>query len=169
MDPAALIQQMSLNADRINALVERLPEDQARWKPDPETWSIQEVIAHLLDEEREDFRVRLDIILHSPDRDWPPIDPEGWVVERGYNQGDLAEAINDFLIEREKSLSWLGGLENPDWQAVYEARFGKIRAGDMLAAWAGHDLLHLRQLVELHWAYLEKKAEPFSVRYAGEW
>jgi hypothetical protein len=169
MEAAALIQQMRLNADRIRAQVDRLPEDQARWKPDPETWSIQEVLAHLLDEEREDFRVRLDIILHSPEKPWPPIDPMGWVEERAYNQRDLAETINDFLIEREKSLSWLSGLDNPDWGAVYQARFGPITAGDMFAAWAGHDLLHLRQLVELHWAYLEKKSEPYSARYAGEW
>jgi hypothetical protein len=169
MDSAALIHQMQLNAGRIRSLAEGVSVDQARWKPDPETWSALEVIAHLLDEEREDFRVRLDIILRDPQKAWPPIDPEGWVVSREYNRRDLAETLNDFLVEREKSLSWLSGLEYPNWDAVYQARFGEITAGDMFAAWAAHDLLHLRQLVELQWAYLTRLAEPYRVQYAGEW
>jgi hypothetical protein len=169
MDSAALIDQMQLNANRIRSLAERVSEDQARWKPDPESWSVLEVIAHLLDEERKDFRVRLEIILNDPQKAWPPIDPQGWVVSEEYNRRDLAETLNDFLVEREKSLSWLSSLDNPNWEAVYQARFGPIRAGDMLAAWSAHDLLHLRQLVELHWGYLNMLAEPYSVQYAGEW
>jgi hypothetical protein len=36
-----------------------------------------------------------------------------------------------------------------------------------MAAWLAHDLLHLRPLVELHWAYLVVRAGPYSVVYAG--
>jgi hypothetical protein len=77
--------------------------------------------------------------------------------------------VDDFLKERQKSLAWLKGLEKPDWQASVTVSFGNYSAGDILAAWAAHDLLHLRQLVELHWAILLQAAEPYKVEYAGEW
>jgi hypothetical protein len=32
-----------------------------------------------------------------------------------------------------------------------------------------HDLLHMRQLVELHWAYTMTKGDPYRTGYAGTW
>ena len=69
--------RMANNAAIISSLVKDVSEAQARWKPDPQAWSILEVINHLYDEEREDFRQRLDLTLHQPDQPWPPNDPEG--------------------------------------------------------------------------------------------
>ena len=100
MDPAQLAQTMALNAERIRALAAGVAPDAARWKPDPETWSILEVVNHLYDEERLDFRVRLDIILHRPEEPWPRIDPQGWVTERRYNERELAPSLEAFLAER---------------------------------------------------------------------
>ena len=60
-------------------------------------WSTLEVVCHLYDEEREDFRQRLDIILHRPEAKWPPIDPVGWVSARKYNERDLAQSLAEFL------------------------------------------------------------------------
>lgn len=168
MDFQHLKRQFTGNAQRIRQLVAGVPADQARWKPDAESWSILEVINHLYDEERFDFRVRLDIILHRPDEPWPPIDPQGWVTSRQYNGRELQASLEGFLSEREASLQWLESLA-PNWESVYQARFGSIRAGDMFAAWVAHDLLHMRQLVELLWEYTLTLADPYSVRYAGDW
>ncbi len=169
MDLDFFTDQLDNQAGTIHSLTLGVPDEQARWKPDPQTWSILEVINHLYDEECADFRVRLDIILHHPDQPWPPINPTGWVSEHGYNQRELAQSVEDFLEERRKSLAWLRGLDVPNWQASVTAPFGKICAGDMLCAWAAHDLLHIRQLVELHWATTVKSAQSYQVNYAGEW
>jgi hypothetical protein len=169
MDFDLVTTTMSHNARRIQSLIEGASVEQARWKPTPDSWSILETINHLYEEEQYDFRVRLDITLHHPDRPWPPIDPAGWVVERQYNQRELAGSLAGFLREREASLEWLKGLSAPDWEAVYQAPFGPITAGTMFASWAVHDLLHVRQLVELHWAYVGRLVEPHGVAYAGSW
>jgi hypothetical protein len=161
--------QMEQHAEAVRILVHGLSDEWARWKPDPESWSILEVVCHLCDEERLDFRPRLDITLHRPDETWAPIDPQGWVTQREYNRRDLAQMAEEFLAERGKSIAWLKALSAPDWNASYQAPFGEIRAGDLLASWAAHDLLHLRQLVELHWAGQLEMAQPFGVRYAGDW
>jgi hypothetical protein len=56
MDLDWLVSQMEANAQGIRALAAGCSDQQARWRPDPASWSILEVINHLLDEEREDFR-----------------------------------------------------------------------------------------------------------------
>jgi hypothetical protein len=56
-------------------LFKNISEEQARWKPGADRWSILEVINHLYDEEREDFRKRLALVLDNPDEPWPAIDP----------------------------------------------------------------------------------------------
>ncbi len=169
MDLDLLTTQMANHAGTIHTLMLGISDEQARWKPDADTWSILEVVNHLYDEEREDFRVRVDYILHRPGQPWPPINPKGWVTERLYNQRDLASSLDDFLKERRKSLAWLRELDEPDWQASVTVPFGQFSAGDILAAWVAHDLLHLRQLVELHWAFLLQAAQPYKLDYAGEW
>ena len=169
MNMNRLLSQMMEDAERVRALAQGVSDRQARWKPDPDTWSILEVVNHLLDEERHDFRVRLDYTLHRPGEPWPPIDPGGWVTERAYNQRDLGASLAQFLSERKASIAWLRALSTPDWDATYEAPWGLIRAGDLFASWVAHDLLHLRQLVELHWAHATTELSPYRPDYAGEW
>jgi len=160
---------MRENARKIETLVNKVSLHEARWKPDPNAWSILEVINHLFDEEKEDFRVRLDIILHHPEKKWPPIDPEGWVGSRNYNSRELHPSLANFLQEREASLAWLPKLTKAAWKTEYMASFGPIKAGDMLTAWVTHDHHHMRQLVELLYALVLEKMAPFEGRYAGQW
>jgi hypothetical protein len=163
------ITQLTDHAETIRTLAHLVPEEQARWKPGPGQWSVLEVINHLIDEETEDFQEHLDLILHHPEQAWPHIDPQGWVTQRQYNQRTLVQSLAVFIKARQASLDWLKRLTTPNWEAVYASPFGPIKAGDMLVSWAGHDLLHIRQLVELHWAYSVLIASPYKLDYAGAW
>lgn len=163
------IEHLAAQSQAVAALVADVAPNQARWKPTPDDWSILEVVNHLADEEREDFRTRVGLALSAPTSEWPPIDPQGWVTARRYNERELSPSLADYLAEREKSLAWLRGLAQPDWKSRVERPWGSMTAGDLLAAWVAHDVLHLRQLVELRYAYLVEEAQPDSVGYAGEW
>ena len=77
--------------------------------------------------------------------------------------------FENFLNEREKSLTWLQGLDNPDWDAPYQAHFGLIRAGDIFVSWVTHDHLHMRQIIEIHRHLTAEKADPYRLTYAGDW
>ena len=170
MDFDFCLAQLSHNAAAVQQLVEGVSAEQARWKPDEASWSILEVLCHLYDEEREDFRVKLDLILHRPDTPWPPIDPAGWVTTRAYNERDLGITLLGYLQERENSLAWLRQLKQPKWSQTSVAPWGiTLSAGDMFTSWVAHDILHLRQLVELKYAYTTAQLAPNSPRYAGEW
>ena len=158
---------------RSAAAIEALCTDpglEPHWKPNPERWSTVEILGHLADEEREDFRLRLDLTLHHPEKEWPPIDPEGWVTARKYSQKDPQRVLEDFLSERRRSIAWLDTLESPDGSiARSHPHAGSLSAGDLLASWVNHDLLHLRQIVRLQHEWVEATSKPYRTRYAGEW
>jgi hypothetical protein len=162
--------RMRDTAQAIAMMVAPVDDEQARWKPASHRWSILEIMGHLADEERHDFRQRLDMLLHDPSAAWPAIDPETWVRERQYNSRLLEAALADFLGEREKSLSWLATLSTPDWNCAYHhAQFGDITAGTLMTSWLAHDVLHIRQLAGLQYAHLARVAAPHTPTYAGAW
>lgn len=164
-----LVTQLYVQGHAILTLVEGLTDERVRWKPGPENWSVLEVLSHLVDEEIHDFRRHLDHILKTPDQPWPEIDPQGWVIQKQYNQRPLDETLAHFKTEREASIAWLKALSDPHWDAYVEFTWGRLTAGDMLASWVGHDLLHLRQLIELRYQLTANFCQPHSLDYAGKW
>ncbi|HEY5731465.1 MAG TPA: DinB family protein [Anaerolineales bacterium] len=169
MDFQALYHQLVNSAEIIRALVRGIDQEQAQVRPDAEAWSILEVVCHLYDEEREDFREHLDFILHRQNEEWHVIDPQGWVTERRYNEQDFTEMQEKFFAERDKSLEWLKGLTNTNWKTTYTSVYGSMKAGDMLSSWVAHDNLHIRQLVELRRHLIERLTQPYEIQYAGDW
>ena len=169
MEFSALYQELQQSTEMIRALVSGVTPEAARRKPSAAAWSMLEVVCHLYDEEREDFREHLDFILHRPHEAWHRIDPEGWVTERKYNEQNFAEMQEKFFGEREKSFGWLNGLLDPDWEKTYTTEYRTISAGEMFACWVAHDNLHIRQLVELRRRRLENITTPYNLEYAGDW
>ena len=169
MDFKTLYQELVNSTEMIVALLADISQDQAQIKPDPEAWSSLEVVCHLYDEEREDFREHLDFILYRQNEEWHRIDPEGWVTERKYNQQNFTEMQEKFLAERQKSLDWLQELSGADWETTYTSQFGSMRAGDMFTSWVAHDNLHIRQITELRRNRVERITKPYDIQYAGDW
>jgi hypothetical protein len=172
LDP--ILKVLEINLDRIQHLVEDISEEQACWRPNRDSWSILDVLVHLDFEECEDFRARLKITLRQDsDEQWPPIDPEAWVAEQRESECTRQEALDGFVMERQDSLEWLNSVISTqqaiDWDVEYMAPWGPMRAGDLLASWAGHDFLHMRQIVALQYAYTRDMAAPYQLKYAGDW
>ncbi len=144
--------------------------EEARFKPPTGAWSILEIINHLADEEVDDFRRRLELILRDPALPWPPIDPEGVAAARQYNQQDLDESVDRFMRQRAESVRWLRSLGRVDWAAEHaHPTAGPISTGDLLASWAAHDALHLRQIAKRLHELAGRDAPGFQTAYAGQW
>src|SRR3990172_3177972 len=163
-----LYQELVNSTGMIRALMAGIIQDEAQIKPNPESWSTLEVVCHLYDEEREDFREHLDFILHRQNEEWHVIDPRGWVISRKYNEQDFGEMQKRFFEERKKSLEWLSSTASADWEKTYTSEYGSMPAGEMLASWIAHDNLHIRQLVELRRTRIESITKPHGIIYAGE-
>jgi hypothetical protein len=169
MEFKTLYQELQNSAEMIRTLLAGISQEDARIRPTPESWSILEVVCHLYDLEREDFREHLDFILHRQDEEYHVIDPQAWIMERRYNEQDLRAMQEKFFEERQKSLEWLNGLASADWDITHSSQYGSVTAGEMFSCWVAHDNLHIRQLVELRRARIEKITLPYPLEYAGEW
>jgi hypothetical protein len=169
MEFETLYQELAHGAEIIKALVIGITQAEAQVRPTPEDWSILEVVGHLIDEERDDFRLRVDLTLNHPGEKWPAIHPSAWVTERKYNERDLQQSLNAFLAERDQSLVFLKGLESPNWNASHLSDYGERKAGELLSSWVAHDHLHMRQLIELRWFRVQKITAPYAIEYAGDW
>jgi hypothetical protein len=168
MEKENFILELEKSGLKLLAILDGISDEEEKWKPEPEKWSILEVVNHLVDEEKDDFRLRLEMTLNQYDKSWPPIDPEKWVTDRLYNNRDFGQSLQIFKDERAQSLQWLKNLTNPDWYKQYHhPSIGDIAAGDLMTAWVAHDYLHLKQLANLQAIYLNVLAKPFSIRYAS--
>jgi hypothetical protein len=163
------IQELKQNKAVFKTLLMGVSEKECRWKPTPDKWCLLEIVCHLFDEEREDFRARVRSTLEDASNEWPMIDPPAWVSERNYMGQDYNEKLIAFLEERAVSLTWLDGLQSPNWNATYaHPKVGPVPAIRLLSNWVAHDYLHLRQIIRLKYEYLEAFCnEPLD--YAGKW
>ena len=169
MEFNTLYQELQNSTEMIRVLLVGITQDEAQINPNHASWSILEVVCHLYDIEREDFREHLDFILHRQNEEYHVIDPQSWIKERKYNEQNFIQMQKKLFAERKQSLEWLRGLPNPNWGTTYTSQYGTTSAGEMLACWVAHDNLHIRQLVELRRMRIENITKPYDIEYAGDW
>ena len=169
MDKKQIIEELSKNRKVFEFLLIDMKQEVAAWKPAPNQWSLLEVVCHLYDEEREDFRARVKHCLENPELPLPQIDPVNWVTSRKYIEQDFDEKLQAFLSEREASIKWLKSLENPKWENAHQhPKLGALSAGKFLSNWLAHDHIHIRQINRIKYQYLDKFTDE-SLDYAGDW
>ncbi len=164
-----IYQELVESTEMIRTLLIGISQEETRIKPNPDSWSILELLCHLCDEEIEDFREHLGFILKPDNKEWHNIDPQSWVATRKYNEQDFANIQEKFFGERRKSLKWLKGLSEENWDTSYISEYGPRSAGELLVSWIAHDNLAVRQFVELRRNRIENITRPYSISYAGDW
>jgi hypothetical protein len=169
MDYHTIITELSGNTTVFNGLLAGVPRQQYLWRPAPEKWCLLEIVCHLYDEEREDFRARTKHVLESPTQPLPPIDPAGWVLQRRYMEQDYDGKVQQLLHERQLSVEWLRSLHTPVWHNAYlHPKLGYMTAKMLLCNWLAHDHLHFRQITRIKYQYLQHISGE-TLSYAGEW
>lgn len=164
-----IIGELSRHGRVFEHLLKGHEREQYLWRPAPGKWCLLEVVCHLHDEEREDFRTRVRHCLETPADDFPAIDPVGWVTDRDYAGQDFEERLGAFLRERRNSVEWLSSLEDPDWtSACVHPKLGPMSAGLFLSSWLAHDHIHIRQINRMKYGMLEELSEE-PLDYAGNW
>ncbi len=164
-----VVQQLENNKLVFQGLLRGKDSKITHWRESPERWTLLEIICHLIDEEREDFRQRVQTTLESPGSLPPPIDPQGWIESRSYNDQDYDEKVEMFIAERSKSVQWLKSLNRPNWLNSYNhPQLGKMTSKAFLLNWLAHDYHHIRQINRLLYSYLQINGD-LELSYAGDW
>ncbi len=171
LNPAALASRLRVAPAMVEGLLAGVSPEDALWSPDGKAWSILEVVCHLDDEESEDFRVRLESTLTDPSRAWAPLDLDDVSAKRGYRGRDLRKSVLSFAEKRAENLMWLrGALGSADWSRAYQhPKIGPVGSASLLASWAAHDALHLRQIAKRLYELANRDSGGAPTDYAGSW
>lgn len=165
----SIIDQLEKNHGIFKQLLGDVDEDLITWKQDPAKWNLLEIVCHLYDEEREDFRFRTKWVLEKPNQLPPQFNPLDWVEAHEYSKQDYSEMVAKFLEERTKSVAWLRSLKDPEWLNSYmHPKLGETTAKHYLDNWLAHDYLHVRQILKLKFDYLKHRTGN-NLKYAGIW
>jgi hypothetical protein len=132
----------------LRGLMTELSEEDARWKPAPDRFSIAEVLAHLSHSEGRCYRMRLDRFMAETRPEFESDDAQMYLDV--YRDADPEDAFDHFEDQREDNVEFLRELPKGAGDRVALHReYGEITLAQMLNEWALHDLGHIRQVAEL--------------------
>jgi hypothetical protein len=132
----------------LRGLMAEISEEDARWKPAPDRFSIAEVLSHLSHSEGHCYRPRVERFLSEEMPEFELDDAQMHLEV--YKNADPEEDFAHFEDQRETNVERLRGL--PAEAGKRKARHlaaGEITLSQMLHEWALHDLGHIRQIAEL--------------------
>lgn len=112
----------------------------------PGKWSMRQVLAHLADSEIV-YSFRLRMVLAQDRPHLAGYDQDLWADRLGYEEIDAAQSLRVFTALRQLNLGLLGRAFPADLKRVglHEER-GEESVEHLVRLYAGHDLVHLRQL-----------------------
>jgi hypothetical protein len=132
----------------LRGLMSEISDEDARWKPAPDRFSIAEVLAHLSHSEGHCYRARLDKFLNEEMPEFEPDDAQMHLEL--YKNADPEEEFAHFEDQRESNIDLLRGLSaEAGARKARHLAAGEITLSHMLHEWALHDLGHVRQVAEL--------------------
>jgi hypothetical protein len=142
-DPVAVLGQTPAALRRF---IDALPPGLADRPEAPGKWSVRDVVQHLADSELVGgFRLR--IVLAQDRPALTGYDQDLWADRLRYSDADVGEALDQFTAIRRANLRLWQRLRPADLARVgMHGERGEESLGHMRRLYAGHDLLHLRQL-----------------------
>jgi hypothetical protein len=152
----------------LNTLLRDLPEVWTFRNEGENTWSVFDVIGHLIHGECTDWMSRAKIVLRSGEtQTFPAFDRLGHAKE---SQGkSLGELLDEFARLRSENLDELRALNLGKSDLELRGRhpaLGVVTLSELLATWAAHDLTHLHQVSRIMAHQYRDAVGPWS-RYLG--
>jgi len=147
LTPITIIPQYQGNLGALYGLLAEVKNHQWTQRPDPNEWSIRQILYHLQKSEPTIQRHRLQRIL---DEDNPFItsSPAPGPNLETYDN-DEYDIANQFRLERLKTIELLCNLESDQWQRpARHSIFGLTTLLEMAHFTAQHDRLHISQLCQ---------------------
>jgi len=152
----------------LNALLRDLPEAWTLRNEGDGTWSVFDVIGHLIDGERVNWMLRAKWILQFGESPaFEPFDREGHKREGAGKS--LGELLDEFARVRVGNIEELSRCDlSPERLSARgkHPAFGVVTLSQLLATWATHDLTHLHQISRVM-AYQNRDAVGPWKQYLG--
>lgn len=146
--PEAIEPELRGNIGAFFGLLNEVKPHHWNQHPDPNEWSILQVVCHLLESERQIQQPRLRRILEEDNpflvQPQAPPGPEAAACDT-----DGIRAAREFAQLREHTIEWLGHLQPDDWhRPARHSVFGLTSLLEMAHFTAQHDRLHINQICQ---------------------
>jgi hypothetical protein len=152
----------------LDVLLRDLPQSWTSQDEGENTWSVFDVVGHLIHGERTDWMPRAKIILQFGEtRTFEPFDR--WGQARESEGKSLEQLLDEFARLRRENLIELRALNlrqaDLDRRGRHPA-LGVVTLLQLLATWAAHDLTHVHQISRVLAHQYREAVGPWS-RYLG--
>ncbi len=152
----------------LDAMLHDLPAALTLSNEGGDTWTVFDVIGHLIHADLTDWMPRAQWIMEfGQSRPFPPFDREG---HRSMAQGkSLQQLLDDFSNVRSQKLKGLRAMNllPKDLELCGQhPALGSVTLGELLATWAAHDLNHLHQISRIMAHQYRKAVGPWH-KYLG--
>jgi hypothetical protein len=135
----------------LDALLRDLPDAWTLRNEGENTWSVFDVVGHLIYGERANWMPRARMILQcGTAQAFEPFDR--WAFVRDSQGKSLHQLLDEFGLLRSENLSELRALNLRQQDLELRGRhpsFGVVTVSELLAAWVVHDLTHLHQITRV--------------------
>ncbi len=152
----------------LDALLRDLPASWTTTNEGDGTWTVLEVVGHLIVGERTDWMARTRMILESGEsRAFERFDRDGY--KQIMEGKSLEELLDEFAMLRSKNLAELRALTLSGGDLERTGRhpaLGTVTLSQLLATWAAHDLTHLHQISRIMAHQYRESVGPWSA-YLG--
>jgi DinB superfamily len=148
----------------LNALVRDLPESWTLRNEGANTWSVSDVVGHLIHGERTNWMPRVKRVLEFGEtRAFEPFDRRA--QERESQGKPLGQLLDEFAGLRAENLAGLCAMSLREGDLVRRGRhpsLGVVTMSELLATWVTHDLTHLHQISRIMAHQYREAVGPWS-------
>lgn len=132
--------------EKLASLIDGLSAEQLAHRPAADQWSVQEIVAHLADDELVGgYRLRM--ILSCSGTPIQAFDQDVWARTGRYHRIDVRSSLQLFRVLRESNLALLRSLSGEEWEMFgVHAERGVETVRDIAMYFAGHDINHFKQI-----------------------
>jgi hypothetical protein len=146
MTPAARVEALRRLAEAPERVAKAAHSSTAT-PPEPDGWTSQEVVLHLVAVERVVFQARLRDLAEQDLPAWAWVEPGPAAASPGET---LSATLARFLDARSETLAWVAALDGQGWRrAGQHATLGRLDVAGLLGLAADHDDEHVAALLRI--------------------
>lgn len=134
----------------IRTLLSPLKEESLNVNEGEGTWTIKEVLAHLIVCEKTNWPLRIKLILSENHKPFEPMDMNIHLEMAAENT--IEELLLEFETLRAANVSELEAYQLSDTdlkKTGTHPKLGQVRLSEVISTWATHDLSHLSQILRI--------------------
>jgi hypothetical protein len=146
----ALLAEFRAGPKKLKDRIEGLSEENLRYKPSEDTWSIQEHVVHIVDSEINNF-IRWKSIFAQPRSQIFVIDEENWTRNLENRDVNVKAYLEVFEKLREIAYDYLKDVDEADWNREYfvHKKLGNVHLERCIQTYTNHVPFHLEYIEKI--------------------